>query len=207
MSVLRQLLATWTLAIVFVALSGCSASPQLGDGKPDPEQESDTRTAEVEQITAAQPDPETAARLERVRQSLQQGRDVNETDADGRSSLMMAAFDGHTAVVALLLEHGADANLRDGAGRTALMFASSGPFPTTVEFLLQHGAQVNLSTSAEGWTALMWAGGEGHQPVVEILLRHGADAGAADQDGERAIDHARIREQPHIVALLESVLP
>jgi len=38
-----------------------------------------------------------------------------------------------------------------------------------------------------GWTALMWAAAEGHQAVVEVLLRHGADAGAADQDGERAI--------------------
>ena len=153
MSASRQLLATWTLAVVFVALVGCSASSQLRDGKPESGQESDTRAAEVKQTTAAQPDPETAARLARVRQLLQQGRDVNQTDADGRSSLMLAAFDGHTAVVALLLEHGANANMRDSAGRTAVMFAASGPFPDTVEVLLQHGAQVDLADSAEGWTA------------------------------------------------------
>ena len=50
----------------------------------------------------------------------------------------------------------------------------------------------------------MVAAAEGHRPVVEVLLRHGADIRMTDQDGDAAIDHARVREQTHIVALLES---
>jgi ankyrin repeat protein len=148
-------------------------------------------------------DDDATSELERIRRALEQGLDVDEADADGRTRLMSAAFDGQTDVVTLLLEHGAEVDRRDPEGRTALMFGASGPFPGTVELLLRHGADVNAIDSAEGWTALMWAASEGQQPVVELLLGHGADRQAADQDGERAIDHARKRGQSHIVALLE----
>lgn len=220
MSAPRILLAPWPLGVVFVALVGCGTSHEADGGKSGPARESTARSVEAERAAVAPPanaaapptkkpaptnsDPGVAARLERVRRSLEQGLDVNKADVDGRTSLMMAAFDGYADVVALLLENGADVDLRDSAGRTAVMFASSGPFPGTVELLLQHGADVNDFDSAEGWTALMLAAAEGHQPVVELLLRYGADADATDQDGERAIDHARKRRQSHIVALLES---
>lgn len=152
----------------------------------------------------AETDPAAAARLERVRQSLEQGDDVNRADANGRTALMMAAFEGYADVVELLIEHGAEVDRRDGAGRTAVMYAASGPFPETVELLLESGADVNLIDAAEGWTALMFAAAEGQQPVVEVLLRSGADVELTDQDGDKAIDHARERGQAHIVALLES---
>jgi ankyrin repeat protein len=159
------------------------------------------------QTAAAPPpvkDPVAEARLERVRQSLEHGLDVNKADPSGRTAVMMAAFEGYTEVVKLLLDHGAEVGRRDGAGRTAMMYASSGPFPQTVELLVQNGAHVNRADTAEGWTALMLAAAEGHQPVVEALLRHGAMIEMADQDGDTAVDHARERGQTHIVALLES---
>jgi len=130
--------------------------------------------------------------------------DVNKVDANGRTALMMAAFEGFAEVVELLLDHGSEVDRRDGAGRTALMYASSGPFPQTVELLIQRGADINLIDTTEGWTALMFAASEGHQPVVDALLRHGANLEIADQDGDKAIDHARYRGQIHIVALLDS---
>ncbi len=180
-------------AVAITVLIGCGSPP---DDSP-PEQ---PRSA----VGQENSDPAAVARLERVRQLLEQGLDVNQVDADGRTPLMMDAFEGYTEVVDLLLNSGAEVDHRDGAGRTAVMYASSGPFPQTVELLIQSGAQVNRIDTVEGWTALMVAAAEGHQPVVEVLLRHGADIEITDQDGDAAIDHARKRGQTHIVDLLES---
>lgn len=156
---------------------------------------------------AVQPEPAVdvvvTPEVERLRRLLAEGLEVDAVDAEGRTELMAAAFDGRNDIAELLLEHGAEVDRRDGAGRSALMYASSGDYPDTVDLLLRHGADANAADSEEGWTALMWAAAEGHQPVVELLLRHGAQPGTADRDGERAIDHARKRDQSHIVALLE----
>ncbi len=174
------------LGIAFAVLVGCGSSPE--DSRREPP------------VT----DPAAAARMERVRRSLEGGLDANKADANGRTALMMAAFDGYSEVVKLLLDYGAEVDRRDGAGRTAMMYASSGPFPQTVELLVQNGADVNRTDTDEGWTALMVAAAEGHQAVVEVLARRGADIEMTDQDGDAAIDHARERGQTHIVALLES---
>jgi len=144
-----------------------------------------------------------AARLDAVRRALEGGVDVDAADAEGRTALMMAAFEGHTEVVRLMLEHGASPDLRDGAGRTALMYAASGPFAETVEVLLEGGAGVDLADQEESWTALMFAAGEGQTAVVEVLLRHGADPTQVDDDDEAAADHARLRGHAEVARLLE----
>ena len=192
------------LGVGIALLVGCGGSSLEGNGS-EPVREAPT--PEIAQPPDGAPparDPAAAARLENVRRSVEQGVDVNRADPDGRTALMMAAFEGHADVVALLLEYGAEVDRADGAGRTALMYASSGPFPETVELLLENGADVDHAGSVEAWTALMLAAAEGHQPVVEVLLRRGAEIGRTDQDGDAAIDHARERGQAHMVTLLES---
>ena len=185
------------LGIALVALIGCNSPSRGIPPEPPP-------ATSAPEVTTPVMDPATAARVERVRQSLEEGQDVNKADPAGRTVLMMAAFEGYTEVVEVLLEYGAEVDRFDGAGRTALMYASSGPFPQTVELLIENGADVNRADTTEGWTALMLAAAEGHRPVVEILLKHGADIALSDLDGDSAIDHARERGQTDIVALLGS---
>jgi len=191
------------LGIVLVLPVGCAPSSDE-NRQESPLTETDLQSPQTPEAPNPGLDQASADRLERVRQSLQQGLDVNKADADGRTALMMAAFDGYTEVVELFVEYEAEVDLRDGAGRTALMYAASGPFPQTVELLIKSGADVNLIDTVERWTALMIAAAEGLQPVVEVLLRHGADIDITDADGDAAIDHARNRKQSHIVVLLES---
>jgi len=186
-------------AVAMAVLIGCGSSPD-----DSPQERSRSEVAKAPEAAPPVTDPATAARLEKIRRSIDQGIDVNQADADGRTALMMAAFDGYTEVVELLLKSGAEVDLYDGVGRTAVMYASSGPFPQTVELLIQSGADINRIDTAEGWTALMFAAAEGHQTVVKILLRAGADIEITDQDGDTAIDHARQRGQTHIVDFLAS---
>jgi len=176
------------LSFTIVFLIGCGALAEESPEAPPP----------------AATDPAMAARLEGVRRALEQGMDVDKTDPEGRTLLMMSAFEGYSAVVDLLIESGAKVNQRDAVGRTAIMYASSGPFPKTVGILARNGADVNLVDTVEGWTALMFAAAEGHQPVVKVLLQEGANIETADEDGDTAIDHARQREQADMVTLLES---
>ena len=199
----RRIACRPRLGVALVVLIGC-ASPS-GNSPPEPSRTVvEPEVVETPEIKTQGMDPATNARVERVRRSLEQGLDVDRADPDGRTSLMMAAFEGYTEVAEVLLEYGAEVDRIDVSGRTALMYASSGPFPQTVELLIENGADVNHADNAEGWTALMMAGAEGHGPVVEVLLTNGADIELTDQDGDTAIDHARERGQTDIVALLES---
>ena len=191
------------LGVALVVLIGCAAAP--GNSPPEsPRTVVEPEAVEAPEIKTQGMDPATRARVERVRQSLDQGLDVNKVDPDGRTALMMASFEGYTEVAEVLLEYEAEVDRIDASGRTALMYASSGPFPQTVELLIDNGADVNHADNAEGWTALMMAAAEGHRPVVEVLLTHGAEIDLTDQDGDAAMDHARERGQTDIVALLES---
>ncbi len=127
---------------------------------------------------------------------------VNATDPQGRTMLMLAAYDGHATTVRLLCENKADPNLRDANRRTALMYASSGPNSSTVEILLAHGAEVNVADGEEGWTALMFAAAEGHSDIVRMLLDKGADPRLTDIDGESAESFARSNGHENVVAVL-----
>lgn len=144
--------------------------------------------------------------LQTVKDSIEQGISVDDTDELGRTALMFAAFNGHNEVIELLIENGAEVNLENEEGRTSLMFAASGPFSETVSLLLENSADVNRSDSVEEWTPLMYAAAEGNSEVVELLLEHGAKPAAEDSDGETAADFAENNGHKETVALLRNRL-
>ena len=64
---------------------------------------------------------------------------VNAKGAHDKTPLHLAAGNGHTAVVALLLDHGADFTLRDHYNLTALDRALEGKHTETAELLKARG--------------------------------------------------------------------
>ncbi len=137
-----------------------------------------------------------------VEKFLSEGVDTDAFDEDGRTSLQLAAFDGHSDVVGLLLARGAAVDHRDGFGRTALMYASTGPHAATVQLLLEAGASSNLVDNQEEFTALMFAAAEGQVDVVKLLLAAGADASLKDVDGDTARSFAEQNGHAEVVELL-----
>jgi ankyrin repeat protein len=85
--------------------------------------------------------------LEKVKQLLDEGADVNAKNKDGLTGLMHAAWKGHKEVVKLLLESGADVNAKDECGWTALKLALHFSY---------------------------WKDNHNHKEIVELLKSYGA---------------------------------
>ncbi|MGC8578720.1 MAG: ankyrin repeat domain-containing protein [bacterium] len=66
---------------------------------------------------------------------LQAGMNVNATDENGQTALMLAASNGHIRTVKLLIKHGAYIDIADKSGNTALSLATKGNYMNIVKLL------------------------------------------------------------------------
>jgi ankyrin repeat protein len=93
--------------------------------------------------------------------------------------LHLAAVNGHTQIVALLLDRGVKVDLKNVDGATPLMMAVSQHKTDVVNLLLQRGANPNIRARGKvgldnGPTALTFACQGGYLDEVQALLQAGA---------------------------------
>ena len=112
--------------------------------------------------------------LERVKQLIQDGQDVNRGDSYGITPLMKAAESGHNQVVRELIRDGAHVNGKDKYKQTALHWASSWGHSSVGKTLAEAGANLN-EQDEYGRTPLILTAYWGHANVVMELIRAGAD--------------------------------
>ena len=79
--------------------------------------------------------------IEAVQIALNKGANVNTTDREGRTALMIAAQEGYANLAGRLIQNGADVNAKNSQGNTALMLAESEGHIGIVRMLKNAGAQ------------------------------------------------------------------
>ena len=127
------------------------------------------------------------------------GEDVNKVlRRDNNTTLHVAAFHGHAAVVKALIEAGADVN-KTGGDKSALIFAVAQGQASCVVELIKSGADVNLASNYIS-TPLAEAIIYGHDAIACMLILAGADVG---KEHGLFIALAELYKQVNIVKLLK----
>lgn len=144
-----------------------------------------------------------------VVRAVEQGADVNTTDARQRTPLMLFAVeDGSVPAlfearcedrVRWLLDAGADPNLHGDMNLTALHVVARRGSPTVARLLIERGADPNARDFA-GETPL-FAAAEDNPEVIPVLLEAGTQVALEDSCGQTALDVAR---DPDVRSVLEA---
>ncbi len=96
--------------------------------------------------------------------------DVNQCDSKGFTPLFVAAQNGHTKIVTLLLQNGADVNQAEQRGHTPLWISALRGHVEIVRVLLSHPKIDIHYKHLSGVTALWAACQNNNSEVVELLL-------------------------------------
>jgi len=122
----------------------------------------------------------TDSKIQKVRDALDAGFDVNQKDdVDHHTALMVASTVDNVEMVTLLLDRGADVNATTSFGHTALIIATMEGLTDIVNELCLHSADVNIYTNADKG-ALYYAAERGYLDIVKKLILRGANIDAKD---------------------------
>jgi len=164
------------------------------------------------QLGASVFDLETAAgtgNLDTMRRILNSAPDPDKK----ASALYLAARNGQSEAVTLLLDHEADPNARGWFKGTALQWAAINGFDTIVQKLVAAGADPNLRDERFKAHAAGWANEGGHETLRDWLLDHGCSVSLTEAVAFNRIDlvdeilqrdPASVREHPGRTPLHEA---
>ncbi|KAK2848085.1 hypothetical protein Q7C36_009767 [Tachysurus vachellii] len=119
--------------------------------------------------------------VQKVTSTLRKGAVATKLDAEGRSSLHLAASNGLINSLNVFLAHGVNLRTADAAGKTALHLSSRGGHSACVQRLVQCKSPVD-STDLHGRTALHEAAFAGHTTIIKMLCGSGAAVNSVDKD-------------------------
>jgi hypothetical protein len=143
--------------------------------------------------------------LEGVKQLVEVGANIEETNEFSMTALVVASLQGHFELVVYLVEHNANVAHADQEGETALHWACIVGNLSSVKCLLEHGASVT-ERDEEGKTALLHAAASGSLLVFQYLLtlEGGGSINETDAEGNTALLLAsRSYHPPVVIWLLE----
>ncbi|KAJ3154052.1 hypothetical protein HDU86_004977 [Geranomyces michiganensis] len=136
------------------------------------------------------------------RQLQDRGAQVELPDKEGETSLLKAAYGGHTDVLRHILATRPNVNHKDRDGWSALHNCSSGGHLAAAQAIIDAGGDVNIKSNT-GHTPLMSASAKGFADLVELLLRHNADPLAKNNFDDAAYDLAAQAEEQYICDILQ----
>ena len=110
---------------------------------------------------------------ETVSMLIDRGADINYSDNEGNTSLMIAATLGHTKTIEILIQKGATINAKNINGINSFMIAALNGRNESVKLLLDNGADINAQGN-NGDTALFLTVKKGFAELATYLLDNGA---------------------------------
>ena len=113
-------------------------------------------------------------------------------------ALFIAARQGNTSIVSLLLSQGAEPDIYDESGASAVSVASSCGATEVISLLLDAGADCE-SKDSNGRTPLMIAAANGHRGAVKRLLEADAEWDLEDNSGMSVLSHARAGDHADVI--------
>lgn len=148
--------------------------------------------------------------VQRTRELIAEGADVNYKDNTQQSAYLIATSEGYLELLDITFDNGADVTSLDSYNGTGLIRAAERGHAHVVGRLLQTTIDVNHINNL-GWTALhesiiLGTGDERYVDTVRLLVAGGADVTLPPRDGTAPIELARARNQDTIVATLQTAL-
>ncbi len=129
---------------------------------------------------------------------LRRGMDINTTDPQGNTLLMIAVRENNFELAKFLLENRANPYKRNRYGDNALMIAALQGLDEIAKLMLERKVEVNQP----GWNPLHYAAFENRSAIVKMLLSAGADVNALAPNRQTALMLAAKRGQLDSVRLL-----
>lgn len=146
-----------------------------------------------------------------LKQDIANGCDVNYRNSLGSTALHIAASNGYTGSMILLIENGAAVDSLDNLKKMPLHEAAEQNKVEAIEILLKNGAAIDAKSNG-GYTPLITAATLGHLSAVKALAEAGADVLITDDNQRTALDWAmkdaveeEIDDCP-VVAFLSSII-
>ena len=118
--------------------------------------------------------------IDSIEKLLSRGLNVDSTDSDGSTPLMIAAMNGRPQALACLINKEADVFLKDNDGWSLLHCAAHGGNVEIIEKLLSLGLDID-SRDADGSTSLMIAA-DGEPEAFGYFINKGADPSLKNND-------------------------
>jgi ankyrin repeat protein len=149
-------------------------------------------------------DAATSGDLDKVKQLIASGHDINERDHGGWTPFIKACEHGHLEIAKLLQDKGADVNAASSFGWTPLMQASENGHLEVVKYLISKKADVEQCKNSDKHSALYKAVSGGHAEVCEYLVKHGANLEHVDKEGTQLLIQACYKGKLEAVKFLVS---
>ncbi len=139
--------------------------------------------------------------LEKARDLIAAGEDVNRAEEDGSTPLFAAVRSGNLEMVRLLIDFGAKVNARNEEKETPLMMLDEDSPVEMVELLIRSGAKVNR-VAENGDTALIRAAKGARTEILKALIDAGAELDVRNKEGVTALMNAADDENLENVRIL-----
>ncbi|XP_031632850.1 serine protease persephone-like [Contarinia nasturtii] len=139
--------------------------------------------------------------VNKVKELIQNGVNVNNKNSDGWTPLITASFFGKNDVINVLIRNGANINDKSNYGYTGLHVAVQQNKEETVDFLLKHGSDINTINN-DDWTPLISAVDGGLLNMTKLLIRNGASIDKQTKFGYTALHISVQKGNAELVEML-----